>query len=254
MIPVSVVIIAKNESAVIDRCLKSIQFLTDDILVCDTGSTDNTRSIAQKRGARVIDMEWKGYGATKNAANQLAKYEWIFQLDADEMIDESLLRTLQQINWNDEQQAYMIRRKRYFMGKHMRFGAWGHEKKTRIFRRQNARWTHDAVHEKLHIVNTEITLIAGHILDKTFQNPEQFNAKLNRYAQLCAEKYFAQQRTGAWWKRYVSPLYTFMMDYILRLGFLDGKAGLILALKIANYTFNKYSHLYQLHKFHIISN
>lgn len=254
MIPVSVVIIAKNESAVIKRCVQSIYSLTDDILVCDTGSTDETKSLAQKSGARVIELDWRGYGATKNAANQLAKYDWIFQLDADENIDEVLANTLKNINWNDVQKAYSIKRKRYFMGKHMRFGAWGNEKKIRIFRRQNARWTHDTVHEKLEINHTEIIRIPGYILDKTFQNSEQFNAKMMQYARLCAKKYYNQNKLGARWKRFVSPVYTFLLNYIIRLGILDGKEGLILAMKIANYTYHKYNELFHMRRAHANTN
>ena len=139
------------------------------------------------------------------------------------------------------------------MGNHMRFGAWGNEKKTRIFRRQNARWTHDPVHEKLEAPNSEISLIPGHILDVTYQTPEQFNAKMMQYAKLCAIKYYAKNKSGARWKRLVSPLYTFLLNYFFRLGILDGKAGLILAGKIANYTYQKYNALYHLQKSNAVS-
>jgi glycosyltransferase involved in cell wall biosynthesis len=247
-IPVSIIIIAKNEAGVIAHCVRSIRSVTDDVVVCDTGSTDKTQEIAIDAGARVETMEWQGYGATKNAANQLAKYEWIFQLDADETVDETLISALQEINWDDHSKAYTIRRKRFFMGKLMRFGAWGNEKKTRIFRRQNARWSHDAVHEKLEIKNANPTLIPGFILDNTFQHNDHFNVKMNQYAQLCAQKYFARKITGAQWKRFLSPLYTFLLNYFLRLGFLDGKEGLFLALKIADYTFKKYNELHRLYK------
>jgi glycosyltransferase involved in cell wall biosynthesis len=248
MIPLSIVIIAKNEAAVMDRCLQSVQGISDDIMVCDTGSTDDTRAIAARRGARIVDMVWKGYGATKNEAQQLARHDWILQLDADEMIDDTLRTSLPAINWQDDRYAYVVKRKRYYMGRHMRFGAWGHEKKTRIFLRQNARWTHDPVHEKLEILHGKTQRIPGHILDITYQNPDQFNAKMQHYAQCCATKYFEQKKTGAAWKRFLSPLYTFLLNYILRLGILDGKEGLLLALQISHYTYLKYNTLHRMQK------
>ena len=248
MIPLSIIIVAKNEADVIDACLESIQGISDDIILCDTGSTDDTIKIAQQKGARVIQMEWLGYGQTKNKVNTFAKYDWVFQLDADEYIDNILRNELTKINWSDTGYAYSIRRKRFFMDRVMKFGAWGKEKKVRLFPRKSAEWTDDLVHETLILRNLKIRRVPGYIYDQTFKNETHFSKKMETYALLCAKKYFLKNVSGAYWKRFLSPAYTFFWSYFIRLGLLDGKKGFIHAMMIARYTLWKYTELYQLQK------
>ena len=248
MIPVSFIIVAKNEADVIGACLDSIQGMSDDIILCDTGSTDDTVKIAEEKGARIIEMEWQGYGKTKNKVNTFAKYDWILQLDADEYIDEELRNQLRTINWSDTGNAYYIRRKRFFMGKIMKFGAWGREKKVRLFPRKSAEWSDDLVHETLVLRKLKIRKIQGYIYDQTFKNDSHFSEKMKTYALLCAKKYQLKNVGGASWKKFFSPVYTFFWSYIVRLGVMDGKAGFIHALMIARYTRWKYAELYQLQK------
>jgi len=244
MIPVSVVIITKNESAVIDRCIESIRSLTDDILVCDTGSTDDTITIAINSGARVIKQEWQGYGATKNAAQQYAKYDWIFSLDADEYIDDTLYHSLQKHNWEQQNCAYSIRRMGFFQGKLIRFGSWFGEKKIRIFPKNKAFWNRSIVHEKLELNNLSIVPIKGKIMENNPQSKEQYLQKMDHYAQLCAEKYVHQNIRGAAWKKILSPAYNFFHNYIIRLGFLDGREGFMLCRIHAWYTYKKYAYVW----------
>lgn len=244
MIPVSVVIITKNESALIDRCIQSIRSLTDDILVCDTGSTDETMLIASQSGARVIQLPWEGYGATKNAAQLHAKYDWIFSLDADEYVDEKLYHSLQQINWALQDHAYSIRRIGYFQGKLIRYGSWLGEKKIRIFPKNKTFWDQSIVHEKLELNNLKIQPVRGKIIENNPQSKEQYIQKLDFYARLCAEKYLQRNIQGSGWKKIVSPVYNFIYNYIVRLGFLDGKEGLILCQLKAWYTFKKYAYVW----------
>jgi glycosyltransferase involved in cell wall biosynthesis len=251
MIPVSVVIITKNESALIDRCIQSIRSLTDDILVCDTGSTDETMLIASQSGARVIQLPWEGYGATKNAAHLHAKYDWIFSLDADEYIDEKLCHALLKNNWNRHDRAYCIRRTGFFQGKRIRFGSWLGEKKIRIFPRSKSFWDQSIVHEKLELNNLMIQTIQGKIIENNPQRKEQYVQKLDFYARLCAQKYLHRNIQGAGLKKIMSPIYNFFYNYIIRLGFLDGKEGLILCRLNAWYTFKKYDYVLKIkHKQH----
>ena len=246
MIPVSIIIVAKNEENVIGACIDSIQHLSDDILICDTGSTDNTAIIARQKGAKVIELAWQGYGITKNIANTHAKYDWILQLDADEYIDERLKDNILKIDFSQKEYAYTIRRKRIFMGKILQFGAWGYEKKIRLFPRSFARWTDDLVHEKLELNNLKVSRIQGCIYDQTFRGETEFSKKMETYAVMCAQKYFKQKVKGAGWKKFISPVYTFILNYIIRLGFLDGKTGLRHAIMITEYTYKKYSVLHNL--------
>jgi glycosyltransferase involved in cell wall biosynthesis len=246
MIPLSIIIVAKNEAAAIGTCLDSIQNLTDDIRVVDTGSEDNTMAIAASKGATVQQLEWRGYGNTKNEANLHAKYDWILQMDADESIDNTLKNELLKIDFTNRDQAYIVERKRYFMGKIMRFGAWGGEKRIRLFPKLKASWSDDLVHEKLLLKNLKVVRLQGNIFDNTFKDFTQFSKKMETYADLCARKYLLKKVKGAGWKRYLSPTYTFLWNYMIRLGFLDGKAGFLHAWTIAKYTYRKYSILYQL--------
>lgn len=244
----SVVIIAKNEASVIARCIESVRSVTDDIIVCDTGSTDGTTHIAQLAGARIITTEWRGYGKTKNHANSLAKYDWILQLDADEYIDATLQNSLLNLQADNQNQAYRIRRKRFFKGKVMRFGAWGKEKHIRLFHRNKAAWNDDLIHESLTFTHLNIILLNGFINDQTYQNELHFQNKMKIYAEKCAQKYLLKNIKGAWWRQYLSPVYTFCINYLVRLGFLDGYAGLSNAWALAVYTRNKYVFLYKMEK------
>ena len=248
MIPVSVIIVAKNEADVIGKCLESVKGLSNDIIVCDTGSTDNTIEIAREKGAEIIQLPWQGYGQTKNTINTYAKYDWILQLDADEFIDETLKSELSLIVWEKTDKAFCIRRKRFFMNKVLRFGAWGNEKRIRLFPRLKAKWTEDLVHEKLEVDNLKVVTLKGNIYDQTFKNETHFSKKMETYALLCAKKYFLKNVSGAYWKRFLSPAYTFFWSYFIRLGLLDGKKGFIHAMMIARYTLWKYTELYQLQK------
>ncbi|MBU6158604.1 MAG: glycosyltransferase family 2 protein [Bacteroidetes bacterium] len=244
----SVVIVAKNEAAVIARCIQSVRGMTDDILVCDTGSTDGTPAIAQEAGARTIDAEWMGYGKTKNHANSLAKYDWILQLDADEYLDGTLQKSLLSLRLEKQNEAYRIRRRRFFKGKIMRFGAWGREKHIRLFHRNQAAWNDDLIHESLNFTNLVIIPLQGFINDQTYQNDSHFQNKMKIYAEKCAQKYLHKKVKGSWWRQYLSPVYTFCINYLVRLGFLDGYAGLSNAWEIAVYTRNKYVYLYRMEK------
>jgi glycosyltransferase involved in cell wall biosynthesis len=248
MIPLSIIIVAKNEEDVIGVCLQSIRHLSDDILVCDTGSTDNTINIALDNHAKVIHLEWEGYGQTKNKANEQAKYEWILQLDADEFIDNALRSELLRIDWKDKNHAYRIKRKRYFMGRIMRFGAWGNEKRIRLFPKVAARWSNDLVHEKLILEKVETKDMNGNIFDVTFKDPVRFSKKMEAYAILCSKKYYSHRVKGAQWKKWLSPIYTFLWNYFIRLGFLDGMPGLYHATMLASYTHKKYDELHHLIK------
>jgi glycosyltransferase involved in cell wall biosynthesis len=243
MIPVTVVIIVKNEAKIIVRCLASLKDLTDDVLVCDTGSTDETIAVASQNGARVIQMKWVGYGATKNEANLHAKYDWIFSLDADEYIDEKLKHALQKIDWEQRNRVLRIRRSGFFQGKKIRFGSWLGEKKIRIFSRNEASWNQSIVHEKLDIYSLAIKNIDGEIIENNPQNKEEYLAKMDYYALLCADKYLQQGIKGAQWKKILSPVYNFLFNYLIRLGVLDGKEGLTLCSIQAWYTFKKYDYV-----------
>src|SRR5436190_19162577 len=146
---ISVVIVCKNEEAEIGRCLQSLVGLTEDVVVLDNGSTDNTVDIVRHAGARLIEDSWEGFGRTKNKATGFAKYNWILNLDADESIDEELKGSLLGLPLANEYEVYEIKFKNFFGNKYLRFGEWGDDKHIRLFNRNKVSWNEAKVHEGL---------------------------------------------------------------------------------------------------------
>ncbi len=249
MQPISVVIITRNAAHLLATTLQSVRQLTDDILICDTGSNDATIPVAKKNGASVIEEEWKGHGPTKNIANNHAIYDWIFQLDADEVVDDELLQTLLSLHLKDEKQIFTIRRKNFFQEKEIRFGEWRNDEPVRLFHREYAAWNDDFVHEKLiYPPGAVIKRLKGSLLHKTVQSVEQYQQKMINYGIKSGEQYYKARKKGAWLKQYLSPLFVFLSHYIFKLGFLDGREGLLIANTLATYTRTKYSTLRRLQK------
>jgi glycosyltransferase involved in cell wall biosynthesis len=247
---ISVVIICKNEEAEIGRCLESLDGLTDDIVVLDNGSTDNTKNIVQQAGVRLIEESWEGFGKTKNKATRFAKYDWILNLDADESIDKELKRSLQNVSLHEPDEVYAIRFKNFFGKKYLRFGEWGGDKHMRLFNRNKVNWNEANVHENLSLSsNIKVKRINGYIHHYTVNTVPEFIEKMFRYASLSAEKYAEQGKKSSWLKVNFAPLFAFIKYYIFKLGFLDGKEGLICAKMTSYYTFVKYNQLMKLNDF-----
>ena len=223
-----------------------MQGLAAEVLVCDTGSDDATVVLAQQAGARVIQLPWEGFGTSKNKANALASHPWILQLDADETADDTLIQQLQHVNWNETDCVYRIKRISFFNGRRIRFGAWKNDYQLRLFHRNHAHWTADPVHERLFFQQGRVNNLGGSLQHYTATSAAQYQQKMERYALLSATKYLQQQKGGAAWKQYVSPVISFLRNYCWRLGFLDGWAGWQLACITARYTHRKYARLLQL--------
>jgi glycosyltransferase involved in cell wall biosynthesis len=245
----SVVIVCKNEAGIIGHTLKSLKGLTDDIIVYDNGSTDDTIDIVRQQGARLIEGGWEGFGKTKHKATMLAKYDWVLSLDADEPIDEELKQSLGEMNFNDASTVYSLRFKNFFGNKWLRFGEWGGDKHVRLFNRKSVNWDDAPVHERLVILpNTKVKTLPGHVLHQTARDVEEYSQKISGYATLNAEKYFRQGKKASWFRIRFSPLFSFIQNYFLKLGFLDGSAGYTCARMTAHYTFLKYSRLRELNQ------
>ena len=247
MRPISIVIIAKNEELALGRTLKSLRNISDDIVLADTGSTDGTINTAKENGARVEILSWKGFGHTKNAALQLAKYDWVLFLDADEAIDATLFSFLKNVSLDDDQVLYKIKFKNYFGKQLIRYGEWGKESKIKLFNKKVACWDNTNVHEKVIAPpGTIIKTAEGFILHELIDNLSEYVQKISRYADLVAQKYFSQGKKASWFKLYLYPFYQFLFFYIIRLGFLDGRIGFITSYVSAYYSFLKYHRLKEL--------
>lgn len=241
---ISVVIITKNEAHIIGNTLQSLQPVIGDIVIVDSGSTDETIAICKKFNATIIETGWDGYGINKNKGITAAKNNWILSLDADEAIDEELKAALTGLNEKEEEIVYNIRFKNFFCNKWIRFGEWGFDAHIRLFNRKKVQWNMAAVHESLVLPkNVKVLKLPGHILHYTVQNIQEYNAKTENYARMNAIKYASAGKAPNLFKQYFSPVFAFLQHYIFRLGFLDGAEGFIIAKTTARYTFLKYKYL-----------
>lgn len=226
MVPVSVVIITKNEAEIIAGCIKAARLITNDIIIIDNYSTDETMSIAAAQGCRIYSKSWDGYGANKNKGIELARYEWILSLDADEVPDTELIYAIHDINLHDAGVVYDIKFKSYFGKKLIRFGNWGRDHHVRLFNRSLVKWSEPSVHETLILPkHIKCDRLNGHLHHYSVKDINECNTKAIHYALLSADKYFKSGKRANAVNLYISPIFSFIKSYILLLGFLDGKEG-----------------------------
>jgi glycosyltransferase involved in cell wall biosynthesis len=245
----SVVIICRNEAEVIGKTLQSLEELCDDIIVYDNGSSDGTQQVIKKFDVLLQEGIFEGFGKTKNKAIALAKYDWVLCLDADEAIDAELKRSLLQWQPENETTLYELCFKNYFETKHIKYGEWGRDFHIRFFNRKKVKWDEAPVHESLVIPSgTNTKRLKGYVLHRTMKNVNDYWEKMQRYALLGAEKYYKQGRKANWFRLHLSPFFTFLNYYLIKLGFLDGREGYIIARMTARYTYLKYARLRELSK------
>ena len=246
----SIVIICRNEAHIIGKTIAAAKCVSDDIVVVDSGSTDGTQSIITNAGAQLLETGWEGYGINKNKGVAIAKHDWILSIDADEILDEVLIKELQILELTNPLIVYNIRFRAFLMDKMIRFGEWSGETHIRLYNRKHVHWNEAAVHEVLLFPdNTVIKNIRqGFIHHFTMKSMEDYKDKTIAYANLNAEKYFSQGKKAGWLKCIASPTFSFIKNYIFRLGFLDGSAGFAVAKMNAWYTWLKYTRLRELKK------
>jgi glycosyltransferase involved in cell wall biosynthesis len=277
----SVVIITFNEEANLGRTLESVRSLVADgkgeIIVVDSGSTDRTVEIAQTFGAKVFIEEWKGFAAQKNSAIDKATGDWILSLDADEEVDSQLRQALQELldslnrlsalgNPADDRSlspadakseggaiphadfaGLWIPRKNEFLGRWIRHGGFWPDPKLRFFRRGAGKFENRAVHEDVQVDGFTRQIQCGAILHHSYPTISDYIEHMNRYSSLGAEMVVAKGKV-----RFsvidiaLRPLATFVYNYFFRLGFLDGREGLLLHLYHAVYVSWKYSKAWEL--------
>lgn len=247
--PFSIVIICRNGSREIARTIEGLIGLSDEILVYDTGSTDGTPDIVRSFPVRLVEGVWKGFGPTKNAANVLAKNDWILSLDADELPNEELKRALTQWTPAAPHEVFACSFLNFIGERPLHFGEWGWDVHVRLFNRTSVQWDAEPVHEQLIFpVGVKVNRLPGKIYHRTVRNWSEHRQKMDRYATMNAQKYFASGKKAPIWKCWLSPPFTFMHYYILRLGFLDGMAGFQCAWMTTLYTYWKYSRLRELYR------
>lgn len=246
----SVVIITFNEEKNIGRCIDSVQSIADEVVVLDSFSTDATREICLQKNARFIEHAFAGYGRQKNIALQQAANDHVLSLDADEALDASLLQSIAKEKQEGfRYDGYTMNRCTNYCGRFIRHGDWYPDKKLRLFNRQKIQWSDDQVHENTVVgAGARLHHLPGDILHFSYTTLEEHINMNNRYSTMSAELYFKKGKRGAWWKMLVNPAWAFVRGYLIRLGFLDGFQGYVIAKNVAHLTFMKYYKLYALQK------
>ena len=235
--PLSAVLITLNAATQIEACLRSLAFC-DEIVVVDSGSTDGTAELAAGLGARVLQAEWRGFGPQKQFAVEQAAHDWVLCIDADERVSERLQQSILAVTCPRGGSpgassalplaftGYRFARRNRFMGRYLKHGEGYPDWSLRLFDRRAARWSDDAVHEKV-LAGGKIGTLQGDLLHDSAESLETYLAKQNRYSSLTATMALASGKRATVWHLLLSPLLRFIKFYFFRLGLLDGLPGLV---------------------------
>lgn len=247
-LPISLVVITHNEALNIGRCLDSVPFVTEKLVV-DSGSTDDTVAVAEAHGARVVHQDWLGFGPQRNFASTQARHDWLLVLDADEFLSKELAaqleRDLPSLLASAKAGAW-LRRRTWLMGAPMRwYRPMVGERSARIYHRDRARWTDARVHESLRFDGETVEFRAPF---NHADNPSLVHKQLKvlRYSELKALDWRDKRRPVRMWLTPLVYLSSFIKDYLLRLAFLDGWRGFIIAQTAANYAVYKRMRYYEM--------
>jgi glycosyltransferase involved in cell wall biosynthesis len=253
----SVAIITLNEEANLARTLTGVQF-ADEIIIVDSGSTDRTAEIAQSFQAKVFTEPWKGFAAQKNSAIDKCSSTWVLSIDADEELTPELQTELRQLLQSDitTPEAYRIPRRNLFLNRPIRHGGFYPDLKLRLFRRNDPsapssiRFSERAVHETIQHAGPTGVLHAD-LIHHAYPILETYVEHMNRYSTLGAQLLVSQGRVSRNPLAFCSnvfliPVVTFLWNYVFRLGFLDGREGLLLHLYHSAYVSWKYAKAWSL--------
>jgi len=244
--PLSAVLITRNAANVLEPCLDSLAF-ADEIVIVDSSSTDATVQLARRKGARVIQKEWLGFGLQKQFAIEQASHDWVLCLDADERVSPELARSIQSALAAPVSPVYRMARRNRFLGRWLSHGEGYPDWSPRLFNRLNARWSDDLVHEKVLFAVTPGTL-EGDLMHDSFDDLAAYLERQNRYTTLAARQAFEQGRGANVLHLFFSPVVRFLKFYFMRLGFLDGLPGLLhISIGCMN-SYVKYMKLIELHQ------
>ena len=240
MAKLSVIIITKNEAANIHDCLQSVTW-ADEIIIVDSGSTDDTVAICKKLGAQVFVQDWPGFGIQKNRALGYATNDWVLSLDADERVTPELRAEIEKIVCSDRNapNAYNVSRLSNFCGRFMRHSGWYPDLLPRLFKRGKARFSDDLVHERL-IIDGEVGQLQGLLLHYSFEDMEEVLKKVNQYSSAGAAMMFKRGKRTTLTGTVMRGIWSFIRTYFLRAGFLDGRKGFMLAVSNAEGTYYRY--------------
>ena len=246
----SVILITKNEASNIAACIESV-FFADEVIVVDSGSTDETVAIAERLGAKVhVTSDWPGFGKQKNRALDLACCDWVLSIDADERVSSELAKELMQALHTAGADMLSIPRRTSFCGQWINYCGWSPDRVTRLFRRGLGRFNENLVHESVEATRPSIAIgaLTHPLLHFSYPTPNHYWEKLKIYSEAWALQRFQEGKTSSIGRGLISSLVAFIRSYIIRLGFLDGSMGFVVCQMQAQATFYKYFQLYFLNR------
>lgn len=245
MARLSVIIIALNQEAHIVPCLETVKW-ADEIVIVDSGSTDNTLKLAQAYTDRIFTIDWPGFGAAKNFALDQATGDWILSVDTDERVPEALREEIQTVLRNSGAYlGYRIPRKNYFAGRWVKRLGWYPDYILRLFQKRAGRFRERAVHEEVQVAGP-VGFLKTPLEHYSYTSVSDYLARQDRYARLAAQEMLREGRRPRPGDLLWRPAAHFLKLYFLRLGFLEGRLGYTLALLSSLYNFLKYYYLREL--------
>lgn len=239
-LPLSVVIITKNEAQNIADCIASVPF-ADEVLVVDSGSVDKTTEIAAQKRAHVLNKEWMGFGPQKQWAVRQAKHDWVLCLDADERVSEELHQELlEKFEHLDSQTLYRFSRVSFYLGEWIWHGGWFPDFQGRLFNRKYFQWNQAPIHERVE-GGAKHSHFMGPLEHMVFDSFEDHIKTNLRYSKLLSQQDSQKNKKFYKWQLVVKPFVKFVECYILKQGFRDGWAGWIIAINAAHSIFMRLS-------------
>ena len=244
-------IITYNEESNIERCIKGLEAIADEIIVLDSFSTDATVAICKTQGVRVEQRKWEGYAASKNYLNSLASHPFIFSVDADEVPDSHLINSIQELKRKGfkTDEVYEVNRRTNYCGTWINHSGWYPDRKIRLFAFEIAKWEGNYVHEELKFLNSpKVVRLPGHLEHYSYYSQKEHRERADKYSVLTAQKMHQKGKKASLLKPYLSALGRFVSMYLIKKGFLDGKAGWQIACISAQSNVLKYKELRRLNR------
>lgn len=246
---ITATIITFNEERNIERCIRSVDGVADEIIVLDSLSTDRTEEICKRLNVRFVSRAWEGYSESKNYLNSLVSTDYILSLDADEALDETLKSEVIKLKSDSNPQIYSVNRLTNYCGKWIKHSGWYPDIKARLFPKEGSYWDGAIVHEELIFPDDlEIIQLNGHLEHFSYYSFEDHRARADKYSSLTAQKMHKKGKKASVLKPYLSALGRFVSMYILKAGFLDGKMGFKIAQISAQSNVFKYKELRRLNR------
>ena len=242
-------VIAKNEGDRIERCLKSLHGWVDQLIVLDSGSTDGTVGIAKKYADEVIETDWPGYGVQRNRALTYCKHDWVLNIDADEEVTPALRDEIVAVLSSEHLSANFIKCPWHtvFLGSVLKHGRYS-TPQGKLFLKHGAKFKEASVHESLILEKEQVLVLKSPLLHYSWRNYKHAIDKHVQYAVLSAKDKFSRGKKASLGYACLRFFTDFLQQYVLRGGFLDGRAGLMMAIILAQYGFHKYAALWAMNR------